>query len=79
MCLLSCAQHIVRKAAEWGVGMEVLAEMRFDLPKTQVGARMPYAFPCVGWALARGDVSGLLLMRATMPEIPQENVKGYRG
>ena len=27
-------QHIEKKAAEWGVAMEVVAELRFDLPAT---------------------------------------------
>ena len=27
-------QHIEKKAAEWGVGMEMVAQLRFDLPAT---------------------------------------------
>ena len=27
-------QHIEKKAAEWGVTMEVMAQLRFDLPAT---------------------------------------------
>ena len=27
-------QHVSKKAAEWGVSMEVMAELRFDLPAT---------------------------------------------
>ena len=27
-------QYIEKKAAEWGVGMEMVAELRFDLPAT---------------------------------------------
>ena len=27
-------QHIGKKATEWGVSMEVMAELRFDLPAT---------------------------------------------
>jgi hypothetical protein len=49
------AQHIVRKAEEWGVGVEVLAEMRFDLPKTQVLCPCCW-FGCFGAAFGMGTM-----------------------
>ena len=32
--ILPLFQHIKKKAAEWGVSFEVMAELRFDLPAT---------------------------------------------
>ena len=32
--LLLLLQHVSKKAVEWGVSMEVMAQLRFDLPAT---------------------------------------------